>query len=278
MNYERIYNEFISDRLANPPAEGVYVEKHHIVPRSMGGSDDADNLIALEAYDHFLAHYYLAKIHDSQDAWLAVNAMLNMKGSSKRRDIDELNIDPVMYADARKNMAKAMSEKAKKQHAPGGSLENAYTAETNAKRSASMKGKNEAWYDSRVAGIQSGVEKGNYSRGAKKMWSAMNEESKQGYSDRMKERNAINNPAQTEEGRAKIKSFASSPEEKAKRSARAKGASNPMARAVVCLDTGEVFATAVEAGAAKGVKSHGNINKVCKGVANKAGGFRWAYA
>lgn len=62
MNYKKIYNDFISDRLNKQEINGYY-EVHHIVPKSYGGSDDSENLIKLTAKDHFFAHELLAKIY-----------------------------------------------------------------------------------------------------------------------------------------------------------------------------------------------------------------------
>ena len=53
MNYKRIYDEFIADRLTKQDFDG-YGENHHIVPKSMGGSDDASNMIRLTAGDHYV--------------------------------------------------------------------------------------------------------------------------------------------------------------------------------------------------------------------------------
>ncbi|CAM0041708.1 homing endonuclease [Vibrio phage D148] len=66
MNYARIYDELISNAQATTH-EG-YVEIHHIVPRCMGGTDESENLVALSAREHFLAHWLLAKIHSSNDS------------------------------------------------------------------------------------------------------------------------------------------------------------------------------------------------------------------
>ena len=38
-----------------------YTEKHHIVPRSMGGSDKKDNLVDLTAREHYIAHLLLTR-------------------------------------------------------------------------------------------------------------------------------------------------------------------------------------------------------------------------
>lgn len=61
MNYTRIYNNIIKNRLANP--YNGYVEKHHIIPKSLGGSDKPENLISLTAREHFICHLLLTKIY-----------------------------------------------------------------------------------------------------------------------------------------------------------------------------------------------------------------------
>lgn len=63
MNYKRIYESLIQFRTTNIP-EG-YSEKHHILPRSLGGSDDTKNLVKLTAREHFIAHRLLTKIYKS---------------------------------------------------------------------------------------------------------------------------------------------------------------------------------------------------------------------
>ena len=39
-----------------------YTEKHHIIPRSCGGSDDKSNLVSLTVKEHFIVHMLLTKI------------------------------------------------------------------------------------------------------------------------------------------------------------------------------------------------------------------------
>ena len=38
-----------------------YTERHHIVPRSLGGTDDLSNLVRLTAREHFICHLLLTK-------------------------------------------------------------------------------------------------------------------------------------------------------------------------------------------------------------------------
>ncbi len=77
MNNVRIYNQLIDMAKSRDSLEGYY-ERHHIVPKSMGGSDDPDNLVFLTAREHFIAHWLLYKIHGNRSmahAWHAMSAI-----------------------------------------------------------------------------------------------------------------------------------------------------------------------------------------------------------
>src|SRR5688572_25131813 len=66
MDYSRVYQEFIAARRKAAPVG--YSERHHIVPRALGGSDETGNLVDLSPEDHYFAHLLLAKIHGAQMA------------------------------------------------------------------------------------------------------------------------------------------------------------------------------------------------------------------
>ena len=55
------------------------------------------------------------------------------------------------------------------------------------------------------------------------------------------------------------------------------GAKNKNSKPVVCVETGEIFASQGEAGRAKHCDST-TINKCCNGVKKTAGGYHWRYA
>jgi hypothetical protein len=61
MNYKRHYDLLIT-RGKSRMLDG-YVEKHHIIPRCMGGTDDIDNLVQLTPEEHYLAHQLLIKMY-----------------------------------------------------------------------------------------------------------------------------------------------------------------------------------------------------------------------
>jgi hypothetical protein len=74
MNYKRIYDRFIADRLTKQPNKPTYYERHHILPKCLGGADEEENMIRLSPEDHFFAHLLLAKIHGGK-LWHALVAM-----------------------------------------------------------------------------------------------------------------------------------------------------------------------------------------------------------
>lgn len=95
MNYSKIYNNLIKKRQDFPAEEG---EIHHIVPRSMGGSNDKSNLVKLTCREHFFAHLLLYKIHRNKEMAFALGRMLNSNKNSRS------------YEFARKAHRKAVSE------------------------------------------------------------------------------------------------------------------------------------------------------------------------
>lgn len=85
MDYIRIYEAFIKDRRAKGPTLTGYTERHHVLPRSMGGDNDPGNLIDLTAEDHFFAHLLLAKAHNTRKMWGAVMLMLGARRAGAGR-------------------------------------------------------------------------------------------------------------------------------------------------------------------------------------------------
>jgi hypothetical protein len=65
MDYQRIYNQLI-ERSQNRTLEG-YKEKHHILPKCLGGSNDKENLVELTAREHFLCHMLLCEIYPKEN-------------------------------------------------------------------------------------------------------------------------------------------------------------------------------------------------------------------
>lgn len=78
MNYERLYNSIIEKyKKLNLQKDGdIYVESHHIIPRSMNGPNTEDNLVNLPAREHYIAHWLLYKIYQNKEmscAWYSMS-------------------------------------------------------------------------------------------------------------------------------------------------------------------------------------------------------------
>lgn len=73
MNYKRIYNELIEKRKVVMPSGTT--ELHHIIPKSMGGTDLVSNLVNLTVREHFIAHWLLWKIYRNKQMAYAFNMM-----------------------------------------------------------------------------------------------------------------------------------------------------------------------------------------------------------
>lgn len=86
MNYQRLYDQII-DRAKNRVLDG-YREKHHIVPRSYGGSNSKANLVELTAREHFIAHWILFKIYKCPSMSKAYRLMLDDQNRRRGKDYE----------------------------------------------------------------------------------------------------------------------------------------------------------------------------------------------
>lgn len=100
MNYSKHYEALIAKATARGRPEG-YAERHHVVPRSLGGSNSRNNFVWLTAREHFIAHVLLAHVHGGSQ-WYAVM----MFAAGERRIINSR-----LYDIAKRKHAIWMSEK-----------------------------------------------------------------------------------------------------------------------------------------------------------------------
>ena len=60
--YTKIYFNLMNSRKGM--SRDCYLEKHHIIPSSLGGLNDHSNIVALTAREHFIAHMLLIRMLD----------------------------------------------------------------------------------------------------------------------------------------------------------------------------------------------------------------------
>ena len=87
LNLQKIHDKIIERAVQRAKPEN-YVERHHILPRSMGGTNDENNLVYLTGREHCIIHLLLAKIHNNDSMWYALNCMtLTRKIKSRAYEI-----------------------------------------------------------------------------------------------------------------------------------------------------------------------------------------------
>jgi len=83
MNYQKIHDAIVQQARTRTKPE--ICEKHHVIPKSMGGSNEKANLVNLTPREHFIVHLLLAKIHNTREAWRAVKAMSKLNNGRHHR-------------------------------------------------------------------------------------------------------------------------------------------------------------------------------------------------
>lgn len=89
MNYKIHYEELINTRKDRALEKDVYYERHHIIPKCLGGLDMEENLVPLTSREHYIAHWLLCKMHPT--SWKLKNALFQMAicNNRNRRVISE---------------------------------------------------------------------------------------------------------------------------------------------------------------------------------------------
>jgi len=105
--YTRCYFSIVHRALSRVVGD-MYVEKHHIIPKSLGGSNDKSNLVKLTAKEHFLCHRLLTKMVDDPTAKIKMhNAVFQMTISSKNQS--RYKITSRVYTILKQNKSLAMA-------------------------------------------------------------------------------------------------------------------------------------------------------------------------
>jgi hypothetical protein len=83
-----------------------YTENHHIIPKSLGGTNDKENLVKLTGREHFICHLLLTKMTIGKNRGkmiFALNSMMNRKNENMDRYVPSSR----MYESLRKQLSEA---------------------------------------------------------------------------------------------------------------------------------------------------------------------------
>lgn len=106
MNYKKIYDQLVEKckvRGLDKSALEGYFEKHHILPRCMGGSDEDENLVLLTGREHFVAHMLLWKAFPESKSLAFAAMMMSNRALCK--------VNSTTYERLRSEFCLALSEK-----------------------------------------------------------------------------------------------------------------------------------------------------------------------
>lgn len=115
--YHRIYNNII-ERAKSRTNIPSYTEKHHIIPRSLGGNNDANNLVRLTGREHYIAHRLLVKITTGEaqsKMAFALNSMMNRYNNTMERYAPTSRVYEhlrILLSEAHKRMGRTEEHKA----------------------------------------------------------------------------------------------------------------------------------------------------------------------
>ena len=113
MNFISEYFEIIGNRLLNPLPVEVKGERHHIFPKSIGGSNNKSNIVKLTLKEHYRCHELLVEMFRDNDE----NAFQRMlyAWNQMRGRVKDLDNPSEAYAKLKRAFSEICSERMHKQ-------------------------------------------------------------------------------------------------------------------------------------------------------------------
>lgn len=262
------YNEFINNILNTRGRFNCgedYHERHHIVPKCCGGTDDTDNLIDLFAQEHYEAHKLLAlenpECNSLQIAWCLMSKCNN-------KQLRNYSVSAEDYEEAKKRNSIILSEMYKAENNPFYGKH--FSDETIKQMSEQKRGENNHFYG-----------KHHTDKTRKDLSEKLSGENNPNYgkhrSDETKEKISKANKGRvvSEESRNKMREAWKhrkpiSQETRNKLKTATSGKNNPRAKAVYCFELDEYFWGAKEVENKYGI-CRSSVSQCCNGKLGYAG-------
>lgn len=118
MNKYNTWYIAITNKAKNRQLEG-YSELHHIIPRSLGGQDTADNLVQLTAREHFICHWLLTKMYPAGNEYCKMlNALRMMRAENSNQQRYTTKITARVYSKLKEDYSVLQSIKVSGENNP----------------------------------------------------------------------------------------------------------------------------------------------------------------
>lgn len=127
--YSQYYYSIVNRAKSRILSNDVYTEKHHIIPKSLGGDNSTENLTVLTGREHFICHILLIKMTEGRAKYSMIHAAVGMKRS---RHYQNRYINSRLYENVKKEYSLIVTKR-NKGKSP--------SVETRAKMSIASKGK-----------------------------------------------------------------------------------------------------------------------------------------
>jgi len=113
IKYEKWYESITQNAKNRILDSDIYTEMHHVIPRSLGGDDNADNLVKLTAREHFICHWLLTKFKTGEDRHKMLNALRMMRAEKHGQERYTTKITSRVYESIKEEYSKLQSIKLK---------------------------------------------------------------------------------------------------------------------------------------------------------------------
>lgn len=256
------YKEFINNILETRgrfACGDEYHERHHIVPKCMGGTNEEDNLIDLFAREHFEAHRLLALENpDIQGFTYAWWCMCQCLGSSKKRD----EVTPEEYEEARITFVQSISGE-----------NNSFYGKHHTDES---RRKNSEWHKQHMSGKNNPFYGKHHSTTTKEKNSLAHKGKSPRKGIKMSEDFCQHN-SKVHKGQIPWnRGIPMSEDQKQKLSQRMTGKPSTQRKKVVCINTQTIYNSVTDASSQTSININ-SIVMVCKGRRKSASGYHWYY-
>lgn len=81
--YTKLYFAIVEHARKFPPE--TFYEKHHIIPKSLNGANDSQNLVKLSYRQHFICHLLLTKMTEGKHKYQMMHAMFYMRTNTPKQ-------------------------------------------------------------------------------------------------------------------------------------------------------------------------------------------------
>lgn len=107
--YTNTYYRIITRAQSRDLPKGHYTERHHVIPRSLGGDNTKSNLAKLTAKEHYICHLLLTRMTEGKSKSKMHLALLKMCVVSSTHGAQRINISGAKYQRIREAAGRANS-------------------------------------------------------------------------------------------------------------------------------------------------------------------------